>query len=265
MAVEAVLALRQARGATWEDLKAIEQADRKGRFQLERTRIRAVQGHTMPISDRWYEVVRSCEQALIHGTYDNAWVSICNTGIQCMERQHVHLSQGTAHLRADATIHIYINSTKWFADGKTFLKAPNGVILSRETISPEYFHVAWHLVDKVELRHAGEVKKESVEKHTRAHQVKIGKKTLEWNVWAYSTPEQQAMMDVPDPPDPYDKDIPKRQFNRLLSQWRVKLHRFADMMEELDQEGKNAMEFLDQEAKKAKLSEEGTGAAASSS
>jgi len=117
--------------------------------------VRANQGHTIskvvdsallvPV-DR-PEDLRVC----VHGTYFVHWASILQKGLCAMGRNHIHfVAQDPGHqvvsgMRSDVQVALYVDAPGAMADGCTFFRSANGVILSRGfggTLPPSYFQQA---------------------------------------------------------------------------------------------------------------------------
>lgn len=118
--------------------------DNKGRYQIEGSRIRAVQGHSVNVNTVGDPVEPL--MALYHGTTRSAWKKIQADGkIRPMSRQHVHLSKDpvtaieVGDRRHEETVVLEIHTS-----GMTqpFYCAENGVWLTGP-ISVEDFVVEW--------------------------------------------------------------------------------------------------------------------------
>ena len=119
------------------------------------------------------------------------------------------------------------------------LIAANGVILCRYTIPPDCFHSAWHVTQEQELLNKEDqqwVDRQEVQSNTRWKQIRLGRWTLEYAVWIFSTEEERDEHPIPEPPDSSDKNLPKRQFLRDLSAWRRGLHEYQEWYEAKHQE-----------------------------
>jgi putative RNA 2'-phosphotransferase len=83
-----------------EILQIVEQDD-KQRYALnaDRTKIRAVQGHSTPLVRVKY-AIKTPPPVLFHGTNDQAWETIQKQGLRSMRRHHVHLSENQDDARA---------------------------------------------------------------------------------------------------------------------------------------------------------------------
>ena len=108
-------------------------------LNINRTAIRAVQGHSLPIRDDGYVRVTlddDTPELLVHGTNDAGWLSIQEQGLKPMQRQHVHLARDENSVRAASTVHIYVNKAAVINSGLELLIASSGVILCRSMIPP---------------------------------------------------------------------------------------------------------------------------------
>lgn len=115
VSVDELLGKNDFRGLSFDLLKTIVTSNAKKRFELvtisdgddamlssSKCRIRAVQGHSIkavddeslltPIlstEDLW---AKTASRILVHGTYRRHLTSICNEGLRCMGRNHMHLA-----------------------------------------------------------------------------------------------------------------------------------------------------------------------------
>lgn len=125
-------------------IKTIVETDNKSRFELtdrgnNTWYIRAVQGHSMPgINPDLVLVTDSADiPFVVHGTNPTAYDQIKMTGLNRMERSHIHFAHGTpddvsvvSGMRKNSSVLIFIDAAKAMADGIQFYKSSNGVILS---------------------------------------------------------------------------------------------------------------------------------------
>jgi putative RNA 2'-phosphotransferase len=121
-------------------IEAVETND-KGRLQIEGSRVRACQGHSlagMPVTQHalestWTPVAP--EENLWHGTTLAAIEGIAVHGIEPAARSHVHLAPSrTSHVgkRASVQVLLEISPRRLAALGIRVFRAPNGVILARK-------------------------------------------------------------------------------------------------------------------------------------
>ncbi|XWV26400.1 hypothetical protein QJ857_gp0670 [Tupanvirus soda lake] len=147
--------IKRSTNITFDDIQKIVNGNDKKRFELEQRQdgwyIRAVQGHTMEGINPDLALITDPKQIpiVVHGTNHKAYQSIKDSGLNRMERNHIHFAHGTpdddtviSGMRKTATVMIYIDAEKAMADGIKFYKSSNGVILSEGingVISPTYF------------------------------------------------------------------------------------------------------------------------------
>jgi len=128
--------LTKNHGYTLSELVEIVKTDSKGRYELDlgKTKIRAVQGHSIPGID--LKLSSSIPPPfLYHGTSSRFIDSILKDGIQKRSRNHVHLSAdketakkvGSRH--GGKTVIIEIDTEKMLNSGIEFFQAANGVWL----------------------------------------------------------------------------------------------------------------------------------------
>jgi putative RNA 2'-phosphotransferase len=104
-------------------------------YNSDRTRIRAMQGHSVPVNLGYQPVIPPPQ--LYHGTHPQALDGIMKTGLKPMSRQQVHLSADieTAKIvgarRGRPTI-LVVDAVRAHQDGISFYLADNGVWLSDE-------------------------------------------------------------------------------------------------------------------------------------
>ncbi|AFY82553.1 RNA 2'-phosphotransferase [Oscillatoria acuminata] len=144
IAVEALLAAAQAHQfpLTRSQLNLVVETSNKQRFSFDSTgtRIRANQGHSIPI-DLQLEP-RCPPDILYHGTGHQAVESILAQGLQKRARHHVHLSPDidTARevgMRHGKPVVFTIKAAKMHQSGHLFYCSDNGVWLVDE-VPPEY-------------------------------------------------------------------------------------------------------------------------------
>jgi putative RNA 2'-phosphotransferase len=116
---------------------AVAQNDKK-RFEIERDRIRAVQGHSAPVVDAdaieasWTEYLE--DAPIFHGTSLTAAEAIATSGIHAGQRSHVHLAasvDATVGKRANVDVLLLVDPVRLRAAGLPVYRAPNGVLLTR--------------------------------------------------------------------------------------------------------------------------------------
>lgn len=105
----------------------------KQRFKIDGDRIRASQGHSVEVSLDYKPITPP--DVLYHGTSTKALESIKKTGIQKMERHHVHLSTNLETASKVGSRHgklivLIVNSKAMHDDGHKFYCSDNGVWLT---------------------------------------------------------------------------------------------------------------------------------------
>jgi putative RNA 2'-phosphotransferase len=133
---------RRGRPITREELDEVVATNDKGRFAFspDGTRIRAVQGHSVPV-DLGYEL-RTPPEFLYHGTARRFLDGIQREGLRSGGRQHVHLSPdaetavkvGRRHGRPAV---LRVDAGRMAREGHAFFLAENGVWLT-ERVSARY-------------------------------------------------------------------------------------------------------------------------------
>jgi putative RNA 2'-phosphotransferase len=128
-----------------DTLYMIVSSNDKQRFIIDKNRIRANQGHSIP----WVEIELSEPDApnyLYHGTSTDVLSLIYENGLKKMQRQHVHLSDleetakkvGMRHARnIEKLVVLKIDARKMKADGIKIYRSENGVWLVDE-VKPCY-------------------------------------------------------------------------------------------------------------------------------
>jgi len=102
------------------------------------TFIRANQGHSKSLGDQINSEKLLCKltqpiPGVFHGSYLKHMSSIKATGLNRMERQHIHLAKGfdaASGKRHDNNLIVYVNMADAMADGIDFYESANGVILT---------------------------------------------------------------------------------------------------------------------------------------
>jgi putative RNA 2'-phosphotransferase len=129
---------------TQATLEQIVREDEKGRysFNLAMDEIRANQGHSLDSVKIEFEK-KIPPVKLFHGTGLKAYEEIRKTGIQKMNRHHVHLTDdvetaASVGIRHGAQIIIEVNVPKMVSDGIDFYVSENGVWLT-DFVDPKYF------------------------------------------------------------------------------------------------------------------------------
>ena len=122
---------------TMELLEEIVRTDEKQRysFNADKSRIRANQGHSIPIDADLAET--EPPETLYHGTGEKSAASIEREGLSPMSRLYVHLSPDTETARSVGSRHgkpvIYIVlAGEMHRSGYRFYRSANGVWLTKE-------------------------------------------------------------------------------------------------------------------------------------
>ncbi|GAA4919029.1 putative RNA 2'-phosphotransferase [Nonomuraea thailandensis] len=132
--VEELLRAAAAHGfpITHDELRTVVAANDKRRYAIEAGRIRASQGHSVPV-DLGLPAIEPPE-VLYHGTVGRFLAAIRREGLRPMSRHHVHLSpdRETATrvgTRRGVPVVLVVASGVMHADGHAFLRSANGVWL----------------------------------------------------------------------------------------------------------------------------------------
>ena len=142
--VDALLAASARAGMRLDrgDLDAAVHAEGKRRYAYDAsgTRIRALQGHSVPV-DLGLEPVDP-PPVLFHGTHPAALAAIRDEGLRPMGRHHVHLSPDEATARQvggrrGRPVVLRVDAAAMARDGHAFLLAANGVWLT-DAVAPGY-------------------------------------------------------------------------------------------------------------------------------
>ncbi|PZG14759.1 RNA 2'-phosphotransferase [Nonomuraea aridisoli] len=123
-----------------EELREVVAANDKRRYTLEDGRIRANQGHSVPV-DLGLPVTEPPE-VLYHGTVGRFVAAIRDEGLRPMSRHHVHLSpdRETATrvgARRGAPVVLVVAAGAMHRDGHAFRRSANGVWLA-DHVPPRY-------------------------------------------------------------------------------------------------------------------------------
>jgi putative RNA 2'-phosphotransferase len=134
--VLAALERALARPLPLHELEAVVRESAKQRFALVDGRIRANQGHSIPLDLDFASV--SPPPVLYHGTTRERWQKIrASGGLKRMQRHHVHLSSDIAAARRVAARHrgelpliLSVSAEKMAISGHEFYRSENGVFLT---------------------------------------------------------------------------------------------------------------------------------------
>lgn len=129
-------------GVTREQVERVVAGSDKRRFALTESRIRANQGHSVPVD---LELVPAAPPAeLYHGTHGGALPAICEEGLRAMQRHHVHLSPDRETARRVGARHglpvvLTVAAGAMHAAGHVFYVSENGVWLTG-AVPPGFLH-----------------------------------------------------------------------------------------------------------------------------
>lgn len=136
---------KTGRSLSKETLERIVRENNKQRYSFneDHTRIRANQGHSIPVDLELKECVPP--DILYHGTASRFMGGIRQKGITRQSRQHVHLSADIKTAKAVGCRHgvpviLKINSKAMAADGYHFYQSENGVWLC-EQVPKQYVEI----------------------------------------------------------------------------------------------------------------------------
>ena len=125
---------------TREEVEEITQTNPKQRFEIKEGKIRARQGHSIPVDLKLEAIIPP--DTLYHGTADRNLQAILAGGLNPMSRQFVHLSQDIPTATAVGSRHgkpiiLEIKSAEMHKQGHQFFLSSNGVWLTK-SIAPKY-------------------------------------------------------------------------------------------------------------------------------
>ena len=127
--------VRSGRELDRESLEYIVRTNDKKRyaFNEDHTKIRASQGHTIPVDVELEETVPP--DVLYHGTAESSLPSIMDKGLLKMKRLYVHLSKDVhtaikVGQRHGKLVVLLVDSGKMYKDGYRFYLSANGVWLT---------------------------------------------------------------------------------------------------------------------------------------
>ncbi len=124
---------RTGRQVSADDVRAVAAADAKGRYEVAAGRIRAAQGHSVPVDLGLARVAPP--DVLYHGTVERNLTSILADGLRPGSRQFVHLSADVTAARAvgrrrGQPVVLVVDAAGAHAAGHVFRRASNGVWLT---------------------------------------------------------------------------------------------------------------------------------------
>jgi putative RNA 2'-phosphotransferase len=117
---------------TREQVERVVTASDKQRFALDGDRIRANQGHSVPVDLELSPQLPP--PVLYHGTFAGALPAIRREGLRAMNRHHVHLSPDTrtasrVGARRGPAVLLTVRAQQMHAAGHLFYRSENGVWL----------------------------------------------------------------------------------------------------------------------------------------
>ena len=122
---------------TMELLEEIVRSDEKQRysFNADKTKIRANQGHSIPVDVELSEA--EPPEVLYHGTGEKSVSSILQEGLKPMSRLYVHLSNDTDTARKVGSRHgkpviFLVLAGEMYRDGHPFYRSANGIWLTAD-------------------------------------------------------------------------------------------------------------------------------------
>ncbi|MCB0696614.1 MAG: RNA 2'-phosphotransferase [Chitinophagaceae bacterium] len=127
-----------------DHIDSIIQVPGKKRFQIVGERIRAMYGHS--VDEQIQKVRQAPPDILYHGTKAEFIESICQKGLQPMQRQYVHLSIDehnaivVASRRKGRNKILIIKAASAYKSGINFYAEENGIWLS-DAISPQFIEL----------------------------------------------------------------------------------------------------------------------------
>lgn len=123
-------------------LEEIVKTDNKQRYSFneDKTKIRANQGHSIPVTIEFKEL--EPPKTLYHGTATKSLAGIMQQGIKSMSRLYVHLSKDFETAKQVGTRHgecvvLVINAKRMYENGIKFYLSENGVWLT-EYVDTKY-------------------------------------------------------------------------------------------------------------------------------
>ncbi|XP_004682736.1 PREDICTED: tRNA 2'-phosphotransferase 1 [Condylura cristata] len=161
----ALLQLPQFHRFSAEDVQRVVDTNGKQRFTLQQgdpstgPLIRANQGHSLQVPELELtplETPQALPGTLVHGTFRQHWPSILLKGLSRQGRMHIHLAPGLpgdpgviSGMRPNCDVAVFIDGPLALADGISFFRSANGVILTPGNadgfLLPKYFKEALQL------------------------------------------------------------------------------------------------------------------------
>ncbi|CAD5118004.1 DgyrCDS6745 [Dimorphilus gyrociliatus] len=140
--IQDLLTLKSFREFNTDSFYRLAEEDKKKRYEIKESGgqafIKACQGHTISINNTSIQKITT-QQAqsygfIIHGTNNKCWQKIRQTGINRMNRQHIHFARDDENaisgIPSGCTVFLYVDMVGAINDGYEFFQSANGVIVS---------------------------------------------------------------------------------------------------------------------------------------
>lgn len=144
-----LLTLKEFKGVTVEEIKLEVELNEKKRFSLDLLgeKIRANQGHSTESgklidSTKLLTKIAEPSDYCVHGTTKDALPQILQTGLNKMNRTHIHFASklgAISGFRKSSEVLIHLDMKKAMEDGLEFFMSGNDVILCTGPIDKKYF------------------------------------------------------------------------------------------------------------------------------
>ncbi|MPQ96020.1 RNA 2'-phosphotransferase [Thioclava sp. JE_KL1] len=140
---------KAGRGMTRAQLEDLVETNDKRRFTIQRDKIRAAQGHSIPVDLGQQPLLPP--ELLYHGTASQSLDAIFASGLLPGGRRHVHLSGDPSTAACVGKRHgkptvLQVEAGRMHRDGYVFCRADNGVWLT-DHVPPEYLGFGIRSVD----------------------------------------------------------------------------------------------------------------------
>lgn len=125
----------QQLGIDMQQLQEMHDTNNKRRFQFneDKTMIRATQGHSIEVS---FDLIPTVPpKFLFHRTTNSAWNEIKKSGLNKMNRHHVHLTENKNISKKPVLL--MVDTETMYCDGFNFIKTANDVWLT-DNVPPKY-------------------------------------------------------------------------------------------------------------------------------
>lgn len=136
------------RGVSRGEIEEVVRDNDKQRFTIDGDRIRANQGHSIPLTAPILKPITLDDldqyPVVLHGTYFKFWPTIKENGLDQMRRTHIHLAKGKfgevkSGVRSNVEVLIYLDLKGALEDGLEFFESDNEVVLCEGPIAAKYF------------------------------------------------------------------------------------------------------------------------------